>query len=110
MPPTTNIETEITKEGFFKYSSIGDFLINFFQVILVLGSIASFVFFLWGGLEFILSSGNQDKNKAAKTKITSAVAGLGIMATAWVIWRLITYFFGISTSPSGPFNINIPKP
>lgn len=107
---STNIESHLNQTGLFKFTSLGGFLKNFIQIALALGSIASLIWVFWGGIEFIMSGGNQDKAKAAKEKITQALFGLATLASLWILWRIITYFLGISSSAQGPFNIQIPSP
>jgi len=106
----TNIEREINRSNFFKFTSLGGFIKNIIQVAIAFGALLSFIWLIWGGIEFIISGGNQDRTKSAKDKITSAIFGLGTIAVVWVIWRLILYFFGLSSSTSGPVNFNIPAP
>ena len=36
--------------------------------------------------------------------------GLVLLAAVWVIWRLVIYFLGITTSVRGPFNLRLPEP
>lgn len=110
MAQFTDIDSEISQTGFFKFTSIGQFVVNLFQVVLIIGAIAAFAFLIWGGVEYISSGGNQDKTKSAKSKISSALAGLAIMAAAWIIWRLVVYFLGISPSLQGPVQLNLPHP
>lgn len=107
---TTNIDKEISRGGFFKFTSIGGFVVNLFQIALTLGSIMTFVYLVWGGIQWITSGGNQEAAKGAKEKITDAIWGLTLLALVWVIWRLIIYFLGISGTVSGPLQLNLPKP
>jgi hypothetical protein len=107
---TTNIDSEVSRTGFFKFDSIGEFVVNLFQVALILGSIMTFAFLVWGGIQWITSGGNQEAAKGAKEKITDAIMGLALLSVVWVIWRLVIYFLGISSSVSGPFNIKLPTP
>jgi hypothetical protein len=109
-PITTNIDEKVTRTGFFKFTSIGEFVVNLFQVALIIGSIMTFVYLVWGGIQWITSGGNQEAAKGAKEKITDAIMGLTLLAVVWVIWRLVIYFLGISSSVSGPFNIKLPTP
>ncbi|MBU2051889.1 MAG: hypothetical protein U1C50_00130 [Patescibacteria group bacterium] len=110
MAKLTNIDTEISRTGFFKFDSIGDFVVNLFQVALILGSVLTFVYLIWGGIQWITSGGNPEAAKGAKEKITDAIAGLALLAAVWIIWRLVIYFLGITTSVRGPFDIRLPQP
>lgn len=58
----------------------------------------------------ITGGGNQEKTKGAKEKISQAIFGLAALATIWILWRIVTYFLGISPSAQGTFRINIPSP
>jgi len=110
MARLTNIEKQINKTDFFKFQSLGDFIKNIIQVAIAIATLLSFLWLIWGGIEFITSGGNQDRTKSAKDKITSALFGLGIVAVVWALWRLILYFLGLSPSIQGPLEITIPKP
>ena len=114
-PPTTaNTEqlTDIESQAspFFKITNLGTFFYNLFQVLLIVAALSTFFYLLWGGIEYITSGGNQEKTKTAKDKITQALIGLAITASVWLIWRLVLYFLGVTVSPGGSFNIDIPTP
>jgi len=111
MPETTSeLSTNIAEEAssFFRIKDLGLFLKNSFQVVLVIGSITAFLYLIWGGLEYIISADNQERLKSAKSKITQALFGLAFLATAWALWRLIIFFFGISPSPKGTLMLDFP--
>ena len=110
MAKLTNIDAEVSRGNFVKFDSIGDFVVNIFQVALILGSVMTFLYLVWGGIQWITSGGNQEAAKSAKEKITDAITGLALLAAVWVIWRLIIYFLGITTSVRGPFNLRLPQP
>ncbi len=42
-----------------------------------------------------MSGGEKDKITEARDKITQAIVGLGVVASAWAIFKLVDYFFGI---------------
>ncbi len=107
---STNIDSEVQKTNFFKFTSIGEFVVNLFQIALIIGSIMTFVYLVWGGIQWITSGGNQEAAKGAKEKITDAIFGLVMLSVVWVIWRLILFFVGISPTVTGPFNIKLPQP
>ena len=110
MAISTNIDSEVSRGNFFKFNSIGDFVVNLFQVALIMGSVMTFLYLVWGGIQWITSGGNQEAAKGAKEKITDAVTGLALLAAVWVIWRLVVYFLGITTSVRGPVNLKLPQP
>lgn len=105
---STNIESQA--QDFFAYQSFDKFLPNLLQIALILGAIAALLYLLWGGIDYIISGGNQERVKTSKTMIGNALTGLAILAAVWAIWRLITYFLGLSPTIGGPFKINLPSP
>lgn len=105
---STNIDAQA--KSFFAYQSFDKFLPNLLQLALILGAVAAFAFLIWGAIDYIISGGNQERVKTAKSMIGNALAGLAILAAVWVIWRLITYFLGLSSTIKGPFDIKLPTP
>ncbi|MCX6817057.1 MAG: hypothetical protein NTZ93_04270 [Candidatus Beckwithbacteria bacterium] len=110
MAQLTDIESQINRSGFFKYTSLGQFLKNFFELALILGTIAAFLYLLWGAIDFIIAGGNQERAKTAKNNITGAVMGLALLAAVWVVWRVVIYFLGLSSSLLGPVEFRLPSP
>jgi flagellar basal body-associated protein FliL len=58
-------------------------------VLLLVGALAV-LFIVWGGLQYITSSGNKDKAEQAKQTLTYAVIGLIVIVLAKVIVNLVT--------------------
>jgi len=110
MAKLTNIERQINRSDFFKFTSLGQFVYNLIRITIGLGAILSFAWLIWGGIEYIVSGGNQEQLKSAKDKISSALIGLAILASVWTLWRLVIYFFGLSPTTQGPIEIEIPTP
>lgn len=77
----------------------------FFVVALVL----TFIFLLWGGIQWILSGGDKTKYEEARNRITAALIGLTIVVLAWLIIRLVTYFFGLPDLFGGTTPVKLPK-
>jgi len=105
---STNIDSQVS--DFFAFKTIDNFIPNLLQIALVFGAIIAFAFLIWGGIDYILSGGNQERIKTSKSIISNALAGLAILAAVWVIWRLVTYFLGLSDTLYGPVKFNLPKP
>lgn len=76
-------------------SDLGTFITRVFSAIMIVGSIATFIYLIYGGLQWIMAGGEKDKVKEARDKITQAIVGIAVLASAWAIFKLIDYFFGI---------------
>jgi TRAP-type C4-dicarboxylate transport system permease small subunit len=80
---------KITAENF------SQFLSNIISTLLIVAVLAFFFYFILGGFQYIISSGEKTAVEEAKNKITYAFIGFIIVAIAWAVLKLITYFFGI---------------
>lgn len=76
-------------------TSLGDFISNSVSAIILVAGLATFLYLIWGGIEWISSGGEKDKIEGSKQKITNAIIGLAIVAAAWAIYLLVDFFFGI---------------
>lgn len=76
-------------------NNLGD-LINLLMSFLVpLGAIILFFIILWGGYDFILSQGQQDKIESAKMKITAGIIGFILLALSYILVAVIGQIFGV---------------
>lgn len=76
-------------------SDLGTFVSKVFSAVIIVAGIASFAYMVYGGIQWVSSGGEKDKIEGARNKITQAIVGLGIVASAWAIYKLVDYFFGI---------------
>ena len=83
---------------------IGKLLSAGIQVALIVAAILTFAFLVWGGIQWIVSGGDKTQTQAARDRITMALVGLGIVAAAWALMKIIGFFFGIDV-----FQFNIPS-
>jgi len=65
------------------------------QIAFAIAVVLTFLFLLWGGIQWITSGGDKAKYEEARNRITAALIGLAIVALAWLIMKLVTYFFGL---------------
>ena len=75
---------------------LGTFVSKSFNAILLVAALATFLYLIYGGIEWITSGGDKGKIEEARNKITSGIVGLAIVASAWAVFLLVTYFFGIN--------------
>jgi hypothetical protein len=68
---------------------------NLINLILVISVTVCFFILLLGGLQWITSGGDKDSLTKAKGKITSALVGIAIVFSAWIILGLVKHFFSL---------------
>lgn len=65
------------------------------QTIIVVGGLAFLLYFLWGGLNWIMAGGDKGKLEESKSKITQGLIGLAILAASFVIVKFIESAIGL---------------
>lgn len=86
----------------FQYKDLGQFISRIIPLVMSLAALISFGIILWGGFMWMTAGGDQESLKTAKARIINALMGLGLVATAYLIWRLALRFLGLSAAfPKG---------
>ena len=78
-----------------KYTKLGPLISDGVGLMLSIAVMATFVYLVYGGIMWIIGGGDKAKLEAARDRITNAIIGLGITATAWAVFLLIDNFLGI---------------
>lgn len=65
------------------------------QTIIVVGGLAFLLFFLYGGINWILAGGDKGKLEDSKAKITQGLVGLAVLAASYVIIKFIETAIGL---------------
>ena len=81
----------------FQFTSLGQFITSIISLVMVAAALSSFAIFLWGGIMWIMAGGDQENLKEAKSRMVNAVVGMAITVSAYVLWRLVIRFFGLSS-------------
>lgn len=96
--PCTNLRQQLQKDDAELFNpEIGDYIASTVDFVMILGALMVLVMLLWGGIQWISSGGEQKNYEEARNKITAAVIGLAILASAWVLWILIIQFMGLDS-------------
>ncbi len=77
-------------------SDLGSLISKGISAAIIIAALLTFMYLVWGGIEWLTSGGDKTKYEAARDRITAAVIGLAIVAAAWAIMKLIGTFFGIN--------------
>ncbi len=65
------------------------------QTIIIVGGLAFLLYFLWGGLNWIMAGGDKGKLEESKGKITQGLIGLALLAASYVIVKFLESALGI---------------
>lgn len=76
------------------FTSLETLFGNLVRFIVAFAGVALFVMLLAGGFSFLFSGGDPKKLEQARGTITSAVIGLVVIVSAYVILRIIGVFTG----------------
>lgn len=87
-------------------TNIGTLIKGAVQGALLVSALLVFMYLIWGGIQWITSGGDKGKTQEARDRITAALVGLAVVASAWAVMLIIQYFFGISILDN---NITPPK-
>lgn len=71
-------------------SKVQTFITSIIQTLVILAGALASVFFVWGGIRYITSSGNPETLDSAKNTIKYAAIGLVICFAAFVITNIVT--------------------
>ena len=62
---------------------------SIYRTVVLVGGLALLLYLAWGGVNWVMSSGDPDKVKEAKNRITHAIVGMGILVAVIAIVLLI---------------------
>jgi len=85
----------IDKPDDFKITDIGLLFTRILNLALLIAAILVFAYLVLGGIEWITSGGDKGKTENARSKITSALIGLAIVAASYAVMQVVAFFFGI---------------
>jgi cytochrome bd-type quinol oxidase subunit 2 len=72
------------------------FLRTLINVLMGVSGVVSFIFLLWGGLQWILAGGDKEGTEKARKKITSALIGLAIVFSAYALLYILRALFNVN--------------
>jgi len=67
-----------------------------FGVLFFVAILLTIVYLIWGGIDYITSTGDKNKIHAAKDKIIYAIIGLIVVILSFFIIRMFGFFFNLS--------------
>lgn len=98
--PTIN--DTISGKTNFKYTpadpaaTISTYLLNFLTIGFIVGGIIFLFMLIVGSVEWITAGGEKEKAGNASKRITSAVVGIAILFSVFIIVRVVQVVFGVA--------------
>ncbi len=90
-----DIESVATKGNFFGYTCIGHLVSNIAAAGFIVAGVITFLYLVWGGIDYLSAGGDKGKIESGQKKISSAIIGLAIVASSWAVYQIILVFFGV---------------
>lgn len=81
----------------FQFTNIGQFISNMVSLVMIAAALSSFLIFLYAGIMWITAGGNKENLQAAKDRMVNAIVGMAVTVSAYVLWRILIRFFGLSS-------------
>ena len=75
-------------------SSLGGFLTSMLTVVMAVAGLALLIMLLWGSISWITSGGDKSKAEEARSRITTAVIGMIVLAAAYALLLLVLQILG----------------
>ena len=71
-------------------SKVQNFMVNIIEILVALAGILAALFFVWGGVGYITSSGNPEHLEKSKKTIFYSAIGLAVSLAAYVLVNIVT--------------------
>ncbi len=99
--PAASPQFQIQTPGDVKTYALNDIISTFASLLLFFAIIITLFFLISGGVDIIMAGGEKQKIENGRNKLKSAIAGLIIALSSFIIVNLIGHLFGVKLlSPS----------
>jgi hypothetical protein len=89
-----DLQGPLNKPGKPEFTNIASIFNNVRPLFFAIVGILLFVYFCWGGFDFLTSMGDAKKADSGKNKITHAIIGFIIIFVAYWVLQITDAFFG----------------
>lgn len=103
-PSIFNLIDDPLPEG--KFTSLGQIVSMLLPFILTLGGMVTLLFLIWGGIRYMTAQGDPKQVGAARATIMSAIIGLIILISIFVILSLIADVFEVNILAGGVSSVH----
>jgi len=90
------VDLSVSRPDIVKITKPDQLLGGLIALIFMVAVLASFIFLVWGGVQWIISGGDKAGVEAAQHRIQAALLGLFIVFVSWAIFTIVGQFLGFS--------------
>lgn len=90
---TSDIDSNVS--SFFAFTNVGSLVSSLVTAAIVIGALATLIYMIYGGINWITAGGDAQKVEASQKFITNAIIGLIILVATYAIFTVIKTFLGI---------------
>ncbi|OGK39184.1 hypothetical protein A3F34_00375 [Candidatus Roizmanbacteria bacterium RIFCSPHIGHO2_12_FULL_44_10] len=80
----------------------------FIKAAFTIAGIIVLIYFIWGGLDWVMSGGDKENLDKARAKLRNAFVGLIFLIASFVIWVTVTGILGLTDNSPGGFRLKLP--
>lgn len=95
IPLLEQLENIAAANNFSIVTNLGSYVSAIVGLFLIVASIATIIYLVWGGINWITAGSDKGKVEEARTRLTNAIIGLTIVAASWAVFLILNYFFGL---------------
>lgn len=70
------------------------YIAQLWKTMVVVGGLAFLIYFVWGGLEYIMAGGDKVKVDTAQKRMTGGLIGLAILVVSFAVVNFVGTFLG----------------
>lgn len=76
-------------------TNLGLLMGNLYNVVVMVGGLALFLYIAWGGINWITAGGDKNKLESAQHQITNGIIGMAVLVASAAIAAFLSQLFGI---------------
>jgi hypothetical protein len=98
--PRGAIENPVLKEGGtiadVESNPLAPLLVRLWRTMMIGGGLILLLYLIWGAIDWMMSEGDPEKLKSARSKIIHAGAGMALLAASYVFVQLTQVIYGFN--------------
>ena len=87
--------TDLAEPGAESGAVLGGIISTIVSTAIVFAALAVLIYFIWAGFNWLTAGGDKGKVEDARNRLTNAIIGMAIVASAYSLYTIVDRFFGV---------------